>query len=298
MTAIAISHRSDTILNQTQVDSFNESGFLKLTSIIDEVEINQLRAKLMRLFDDKTGREEGAYYDLVGRDEEGKEPQLPQIKDPLNFVPSIRKMPFMHIVDAVAKQLLGMNATLANDHAILKPASYGQATPWHQDEAYRANPKYDFQEISFWIALQKTTLENGCMHYCAGSHRRPVMTHQSANNDPRIHALECSNEIDGSRVVACPVAVGDIIVHHTRTAHYAGPNITEKPRLAYILIYEAPPHLAKEKREISWHSRRPTAAEARRRMWLIKGGFATVIGRKLARIWRNPQRYINKLKRV
>ena len=56
------------------------------------------------------------------------------------------------------------------NHAILKPARIGGATPWHQDEAYW-DPRYAHRAVSIWLALQPATLENGCMRFIAGSHR-------------------------------------------------------------------------------------------------------------------------------
>ena len=39
-----------------------------------------------------------------------------------------------------------------------------------------------------------------------------------------------------SEAVACPVAAGEAIVHHCRTLHSAGPNKTDKPRRALVVV--------------------------------------------------------------
>ncbi|MDB6042320.1 MAG: Deoxyhypusine synthase [Gammaproteobacteria bacterium] len=62
---------------------------------------------------------------------------------------------------------------------ILKPAHQGGATPWHQDEAYRVAPDFDYRQVSIWVPLQDATLENGCMMYIPGSHRSGVLPHRS-----------------------------------------------------------------------------------------------------------------------
>jgi hypothetical protein len=49
----------------------------------------------------------------------------------------------------------------------MKPARIGDATPWHQDEAFQ-DPAFDYEEISFWLALQPVDEANSCMAYLPG----------------------------------------------------------------------------------------------------------------------------------
>ena len=44
----------------------------------------------------------------------------------------------------------------------MKPARIGEATPWHQDEAFQ-DPMFDYREVSFWLALQPVDEANSCM---------------------------------------------------------------------------------------------------------------------------------------
>jgi hypothetical protein len=48
---------------------------------------------------------------------------------------------------ALATQLLGPGTEAQGNHAIMKPAGMGAATPWHQDEAYW-NPELAYNALS------------------------------------------------------------------------------------------------------------------------------------------------------
>ncbi len=283
-------------LTDDQVANFDRNGFLIVPNLATAVEIHYLRKTFTKLFSQQAGREEGAFYDLVGHDDTGAPASLPQMIDPMYYAPELRHTALFQAALRVAQQLLGRDTTFANDHAILKPAKHGSSTPWHQDEAYRANANFNYRELSVWIPLQDATLDNGCMHYAAGSHKVEVLTHGPVNDDPKVHALQCSAEVNSFALVPCPISAGDVAVHHGRTAHYAGPNSTNAPRYAYVLIFEAPPTPAERPRDYPWNLNRNTAAASRRRAWLLRGGFLLAFSRKILRALKNPKRYLNKLK--
>ncbi|MCX5661159.1 MAG: phytanoyl-CoA dioxygenase family protein, partial [Planctomycetota bacterium] len=123
-------------LAPAQVEFFKTHGYLSLDVITSAAEIARMRGIYDRLFANRTGRETGNQFDLAGADEEGVEAKLPQILGPSRYEPELKDSLYMANALAIAKQLLGEEATFQGDHAILKPARSPAATPWHQDEAY------------------------------------------------------------------------------------------------------------------------------------------------------------------
>ena len=79
------------------------------------------------------------------------------------------------IVDTV-QRLMGRAPVLFQDMAMLKPPRQGREKPWHQDHAY-----FDFPigtpVVGVWIALDRATTENGCMHLLDGGHRDGPAVH-------------------------------------------------------------------------------------------------------------------------
>ena len=179
--------------------------------------------------------------------------------NPVNYAPQLRDTLFRANALAIARQLLGEQATPFFEHAIFKPAGRGAATPWHQDEAYRPEPDYVYRELSIWMPLQDVSVENGCMQFVLGTNRGDVLIHRSANNDPNTHALECCGNFDRTKAVACPLRSGGCTVHDGRTLHYAGPNRTDIPRWAYIVAFDLPPKRRAGKRQFGWNDEKHSA---------------------------------------
>jgi len=244
-----------------QVHFFNDNGYLVVSGIVDAEELAWMRAAYDRIFDAKAGREHGDQFDLAGTDEDDVEARLPQILSPSKYAPELLEGKFRERVLAVAHALLGNDAELGGDHAILKPAKTGAETPWHQDEAYW-DPSFDYRSFSAWIPLQHVTVENGCMWFIPGSHKLEVAPHHSIGHDPRVHGLEAEG-IDTSRAVACPIAAGYATFHLSRTLHYTGPNLSNGPRRAYILGAGIKATPRTDGRSFPWNDAKQTARDAR-----------------------------------
>ena len=243
-------------LTQEQINFYHEQGYLTLPPITIDEEITKLRTIYDRLFVDQAGRAEGNQFDLAGADEDDAVATLPQILGPAKYAPEINDFLFKKNAHKIAEQLLGSECS-GGDHAILKPAKYGAATPWHQDEAYWS-PELDYNSLSIWMPLQDATVESGCMQFVPNSNRQGVLPHHPINNDPRIHGLEV-DELDSDQVIPCPIPAGGVTIHHCRTLHYAGPNLSDEPRRAYIQVYALPTQRRDEPRNFPWQQVQRTA---------------------------------------
>ena len=249
------------VLSQEQIDFYHREGYLALEAITTPAEVAWLQTIYDRLFAERAGREAGDQFDLAGADADDEAAALPQILGPSKYAPELLQGLFRANALAVAKQLLGPSAQPQGEHAILKPARHGVETPWHQDEAYW-NSALSYNALSIWIPLQPATLANGCMQFVPGSHSQEILPHHSINNDPRIHGLEVDT-IPTTDAVACPLPPGGATVHTNRTLHYAGPNHTDEPRRAYILLFGVAPVARSEPREFPWNTLKATARQQR-----------------------------------
>mgnify|MGYP001821361477 CR=1 FL=1 len=160
-------------LSREQIEHFQTEGYVALPPIASEDELARLRTIYDRLFAEQAGREEGNQFDLGGTDEEGQEAVLPQILNPKKYAPELEESPFRAKALSIAQQLLGTTELSVGEHAFLKPARYGAATPWHQDEAYWS-PLLEYHSLSLWMPLQEATEENGCMQFVPRSNQLGV----------------------------------------------------------------------------------------------------------------------------
>ena len=244
-----------------QVSQFWEQGFLAIPQICTELEVRRLCEVYDRLFAQRTGWDKGDLFDFAGPDTPGSVPVLPQLLEPSRYEPSLKKSVVRANALAIARQILGPRAELVFEHAMLKPAHIGAETPWHQDEAFF--PIYtNYQSITIWIPLQPVDTSNGCMQFIPGSHAGAVLPHRRLNDDPRVHGLEvCGTNV--TQAVSCPLPAGGATVHHCRTLHHAGPNLTGGPRRAYALGFGIRSKEFTLRSEFPWNAHRTSARDRR-----------------------------------
>ncbi len=265
------------------VEKFREDGFAIFDPQLPETEIDLIRRTLMKLHETGAGFSEGAQFDAISSNDSDGPKRFPQILHPRNFAPLLLETEFYRVAHAAAQEILGENIRFKADISLLKPARIGAATPWHQDEAF-LNPEYDYNEVSFWLALQPTDRTNSCMEFIAGSHKDPVLPHGFPGDDPRVHALECKSGFNPEDAVPCFLPTGACTIHSHRTLHYAGPNISDGPRLAYVLLFNTTPTPVKEPRAFPWLDMQKTARAQRELTWRRRGGLFVHLWRQRNRI--------------
>jgi len=229
----------------------------------------------------RAGEKEGAMFDTSPVSSREAQHSI-QLTNPSYFEPSLRKTVYVQRATHLAQQLISPNAFLIGDFVLLKPAHVGTGTPWHQDEAYR-DPNFVHNELSFWMPLQDTDAEAGCMVFIPGSHNLGVLEHQSPNQDVRKHALECSGEFHAEAAVACPLPAGGCTIHNSRIIHRTNDNTSSTDRYAYIIVFSAPQTPAKNNRSFPWLEKRRPADHETRKRWLLHGGLLVLLMRKLRR---------------
>ncbi len=262
------------ILSEEQLRFLSENGYLALPKITSDEEVAELREIIENLFGKKAGLDQGAYFNFAGAEEDEDAPSVPQIVAPHNFAGKLKKTEFRRNAAELARQILGPQARFHIDHTLVKPPVDGAATPWHQDEAFK-DARYLYKEISIWMPLQPVNEKNGCMAFIPKSHAKGILPHRSPNDDPRVHAVECCDGFDPADAVACPLPAGGCTIHFGRTLHAAGPNRSDAPRFAYVLIFHIPPELAgssENPQAFPWLQGKKTARMQRTKQWMENGG--------------------------
>jgi hypothetical protein len=258
-------------LTDDQVAQFHREGFLVLdTPQISPSDVEWCRKVLRELIERGTGSDNGRNFDLLARTG-GDGKRSPQMLSPSLYATELRQLKFREAAQCIAEQLIGPEASFAGDHAVLKPPHVGGPTPWHQDEALR-DPAYDYNEISMWIALNDSTLENGAMAYIPGSHLGEVLPHRLYGGATDANCIECYQGFDEQTAAVRPIRAGSIIIHHGRTIHGASGNTTDSPRLAYILSYTVPPTPRADHRDFPWLDKLRQRSREKRKQYLARGG--------------------------
>lgn len=259
------------LLTAAQVAEFHREGFLVVEAPqISQSELEWFRSLLISLLERGVGGKEGRNFDISAR-EGGDDVVTQQLFRPSLYATELSEWRYRKLGLAIAKQLLGPEATLAADNTVLKPSRVGGPTPWHQDEAYN-DPQFYQEQISIWMAIFETTTENGAMAFIPRSHLKGILPHRLNGGAKEANSIECYEGFDPNDAKVCPIPAGGITIHKGRTVHGASGNKSDAPRLGYILNYKNPPRPRPELGTFSWNKSVAREIHRRRKYWLLRGG--------------------------
>ncbi len=233
-------------MTETEKSQFLSDGFIRLQEVISEPELDWYRARYDRHFDDPSKIKQ-----LAGKDEQGRA-ALPQILNPSKEMPEFLDQPYLARLTAIAQYILGPEAKFTHDHMILKPAGHGAATPWHQDQAYH-QPDHLSKSINFWLPLEGATVAGGTMQYVRQSHRGTMLPHHYLiPGDSRSALVAAHQDYWSQNADALDCPAGSVLLHHSYCLHYAGPNLTDVPRRAYIAVFSTPAQPLERSFQLPW----------------------------------------------
>lgn len=201
---------------KNSVEDFNTNGFVRIDNLVGEHELSLLR----HIYDDFLNNKydlTGKRGDLSGDTDSGKKVEkITQIMRPSLVLPSLQQTETYARVLQLARDWMGPDMEVDFDMMIDKAPGTNTITPWHQDAAYWPDMT-DKRAVSFWIALDDASKENGCMMYVAGSHLQPMQNHFQPKPNA---ALQC--ELPASAEVTMgEIPAGSGIAHHGYTLHAA-----------------------------------------------------------------------------
>jgi phytanoyl-CoA hydroxylase len=98
----------------------------------------------------------------------------------------------------------------------------------------------DTRTATTWLAIDDSTVENGCMRFVPATVKEPELRPHVAQFGDRgeSHALG-TDLLDDDVVVPRPISRGDVTVHNERVMHGSGGNHTDGFRRAYILAFRS-----------------------------------------------------------
>jgi 2-oxoglutarate-dependent dioxygenase len=218
-------------VSATDLDTFDRDGVLRWGTVLDAEGLDEAGRALERAFFANSAVADGV-RDLSERRGRPLEYGLLQKVDLWRVDPFFARLVRRPEVVTRVEGLLGGAVRLLRDHAFYKPAGKGAASglALHQDNRYwHLEPPL---AGTLWIALDDATVENGCVHYVPGSHRRGRIEHVRPRPDATL--LEA---VSDEQATPYPVPAGAALFHHAQVLHGSPPNRTARPRRAYCVVY-------------------------------------------------------------
>ena len=272
-------------LSPKQMDQWENDGYLLLKNVIPEPAIKGVRANFAGVVDGiiQTLKEDGIVED------EGSElpfeTRFAQVagehanrfgRSWRNQVATAEVFELHHaplLVDAIG-QLTGTDVI---GHPVFnaRPKLPGQqltVVPWHQDSGYFGTISETSLIPTAWIPLVPVNETNGCLQVVAGSHRLGVVKHHTEEREGKF--LEVIDAlVDASRIVTCPMELGDALVFHNLTLHRSLPHTTSETirwaiDIRYLRDGDHPGTIYWNDPDFKWVIRSETQPITRLEQWL------------------------------
>ena len=136
------------------------------------------------------------------------------------------------------EDILGKPLRLYGSSVFAKPARVGSVVPAHQDLPYW--PFEPPELISAWVALDDSTIENGCVRFAVGSHKLGLLPHETTSITGNSLGLLPNPKVDALSEHAVEVKRGSVVLHHSLAVHRSEPNQSDQPRRGLIYVYMSP----------------------------------------------------------
>ena len=244
------------ILAPEQVERFRTDGYLRFGRVLDEEQVERLRATLDRVIAEEESAGNGperppefAYGHDKGRERTGGGRAIHQFINMWKVAPEYREVAHSPTITGAIRDLMGAERVrLWHDQVISKPPGDNKHFACHHDFYFWPLDRPTM--ITCWLALDDATVENGCMHVIPGSHRDPRFQPVGCDLSPDIHLSPAPlgpgapgslyHEVRAwmpDRAVPVELKAGECMFHHCLNYHMTPENRTDRQRRALVLIY-------------------------------------------------------------
>lgn len=246
------------VVTDADREAFRRDGYVHLRGVMSPEEMDEIEA----VYDRFLRRE----ISVVGKDfndmttgEHGTDPSgyaIVNVMLPRKYYPEWQGNLYEQRTSSIAEQLCGEGMALDFDQLLAKQPGRDDAVfGWHQDQAYWIDTD-DRRTATCWLAVDDSTLENGCLQFLPGSNHEPVRPHRPLHGDDRTKSHTLITDLRPDDVLRpVPISRGDITVHGEGILHGSGGNTSESSwRRAYIVAYRSLSTVEEERRRGFTHS--------------------------------------------
>ena len=208
------------ILKNQEVDFYQENGYLLHKKQLFSAE---KMSKLQTIFEEQLAEKGSKLSDEL---------DTPHFRDErlLEFLLSDE------VLDLV-EPIIGPNIGLWSSHFICKDPLVGRQTPWHEDSAYWKGRLSSYDKIvTVWLALDRSSVENGCMRVIPGTHRNGFSEYENVDSKKNLFDTQIKN-VDESNAVYFELEPGECSLHDSRIIHGAKANTSTYRRCGYTMRY-------------------------------------------------------------
>ena len=223
-------------ISAQDIDNYRDQGYLIIENGLSQQVVDDLCNEAAEVCLGKRGEIAGA-EEFEGLDVAALLKKIIAIHFPHKLSGGLRDMLFNQVITDTLTQIIGPNVKCMQSMFFVKHAGRpGQA--WHQDETFI--PTRDRSMTGVWIALDKATVDNGCLWVIPGSHKSGVLWPGRAHSNSEFDHTEEAYGYPFSEDEAIPVELepGSILFFNGYLLHKSNKNTTENnSRRSYVCHY-------------------------------------------------------------
>jgi hypothetical protein len=213
------------LLTQEQVDQYKTEGYI----IHQRPVFSEERFHALKLhFDAKLAE--------WPKDERPEAMDVPHFRDP-----KLLEWALSGEVLDIVEPILGPDFNLFSTHFICKPTGDGRRVPWHEDSAYWRKQLDPMEVCTIWLAIDESTLENGCMKVIPRTHSSGRMGFSDYGDvDTRKNVFPTEilpTQRKDELAVPVELQPNHCSIHDVRLMHGSEPNTSNKRRCGWTLRF-------------------------------------------------------------
>lgn len=230
------------VLTQAAWQQYERDGYCATDVLFDSATLVELRETFNRLWQEQ----------IAAAERKGDEQEIrlrryrPFISGLSSQSEACRRAMLQPALCEIARQIIGEDVDVTYDQAVIKAPRGADTTVenhfnWHQDAFYPIHSKHNAAKwnreklldlrngFMGWIAVTRTTIDNGTLWTVPGMHKGGLLPH-----DWNEAQREWVAKFDTSRKVPVELEPGQMLIFTPLTPHYSGPNVTyDSVRMAY-----------------------------------------------------------------
>jgi len=230
----------NTEITQSQVDFYQKNGYTIIEDFLTPSELEEWRSAITEAVEQRKGQKIPGRAGKIGEDDginsdtEYQSKVFDQLINLWQTSDRVKQLMLNPKIGEMAARLAQVDGIrIWHDQALFKKP-WGNPTSWHLDTPFWSFS--DRRALSIWIALDDSTLENGCLFFIPGSQLLTGFENPGiGRNMDAIFSVY--PQFISSATVAAPMKAGSCSFHNGLTIHGAHANMTSGPRRAMTCAF-------------------------------------------------------------
>ena len=227
-------------ITQSQVDFYQENGYIIIEDFLTQAELEEWRSAVTEAVAERKDQKIPGRAVKIGEDDginadtEYQSKVFDQLINLWQTSEKVKRLMLNPKIGEMAARLAQVDGIrIWHDQALFK-RPWGNPTSWHLDTPFWSFS--DRRALSIWVALDDSTLENGCLFFIPGSQRSTGLENPGiGRNMDSIFSIY--PQFHSAKTVAAPMKAGSCSFHNGLLIHGAHANMTPGPRRAMTCAF-------------------------------------------------------------